>query len=64
MIETKAIQTVRKVVEKVSLIKRKRDAPVSEHPDLLMIRRHRAAEAAIKNLESLKTIGRFETRRS
>ncbi|MHA2119000.1 MAG: hypothetical protein ACW98J_08770 [Candidatus Thorarchaeota archaeon] len=62
MQKSKAIPTFRKAITKISLMKRKKDELPTEHPDVKMIRRHRAAEAAIKNLEHLKDKGLIDHR--
>lgn len=55
-------QTFRKRITKLRLLKRRKDELNTEHPDVKMIRRHRAAEAAVKNLERLKDRGLIDNR--
>jgi hypothetical protein len=55
-------QTFRKRITKLIPLKRKKDELTTEHPDVKMIRRHRAAEAAVKNLERLKDRGLIDNR--
>jgi hypothetical protein len=64
MLEDKAILTLRKAIAKLSPLKKKKDELTTEHPDVKMIRRHRAAEAAVKNLERIKDRGLIENRSS
>jgi hypothetical protein len=64
MLEVKTIPSLKKAIAKISPLKRKKDELTTEHPDLKMIRRHRAAEAAIKNLEQLRDRGHIESNRS
>jgi hypothetical protein len=61
--EAKAIQTLRKAISRLSPLK-KIDELTPEHPDVKMVRRHRAAEAAIKNLERIKDRGQIDNRSS
>ncbi|MFX1473648.1 MAG: hypothetical protein ACFFBM_14160 [Promethearchaeota archaeon] len=56
MLETKRIPTIRKTIAVIEPIEIKKDEPLTEHPDLRMIRQHRAAEAAIRNLERIRDI--------
>jgi hypothetical protein len=62
MQKAKAIPTFRKAITKLSPLKRKKDELTTEHPDVKMIRRHRAAEAAVKYLEHLKDRGPIDNR--
>ncbi|MHA1937909.1 MAG: hypothetical protein ACW97O_06825 [Candidatus Thorarchaeota archaeon] len=56
MLEVKTIPSLKKAIAKISPMKKKQDDLIAEHPDLKMIRRYRASEAAIKNLERIRDI--------
>ncbi|MFW9889495.1 MAG: hypothetical protein ACFFER_15010 [Candidatus Thorarchaeota archaeon] len=56
MLETKRVPTIRKAIAIIEPIEIRKDDLTTEHPDLRMIRRHRAAEAAIRNLERIRDI--------
>jgi hypothetical protein len=56
MLETKKVPTIRKAIAILEPLKRRKEEATTEHPDLRMIRRYRAAEAAIKNLERIRDI--------
>jgi hypothetical protein len=56
VLETKRIQTIRKAIAVIEPIEIRKDDLITEHPDLRMIRRHRAAEAAIRNLERIRDL--------
>ncbi|MHA2141774.1 MAG: hypothetical protein ACXADC_16780 [Candidatus Thorarchaeota archaeon] len=58
MLEAKAIPKLRKAITRLSPLKRKKDELTTEHPDLKMIRRHRAAKAALNDLERIKNSNR------
>ena len=64
MLEAKTIPTLKRAIAKLIPLKRKRDNLTSEHPDVKMVRRHRAAEAAVKNLERIKDLGQIDNRSS
>ncbi|MFW9911366.1 MAG: hypothetical protein ACFFEU_02790 [Candidatus Thorarchaeota archaeon] len=64
MQEVKTITTLRRAITGFGPLKRKVDELITEHPDLKIIRRHRAAEAAVKNLEQLKDRGLIDIRAS
>ncbi|MHA2041348.1 MAG: hypothetical protein ACW975_05740 [Candidatus Thorarchaeota archaeon] len=64
MLEAKTIPTLKRAIAKLSPLKRKRDDLTPEHPDVKMVRRHRAAEAAVKNLERIKDRGQIDNRSS
>ncbi|MHA2065126.1 MAG: hypothetical protein ACXABY_12185 [Candidatus Thorarchaeota archaeon] len=64
MLEAKAIPKLRKAITRLSPLKRKKNELTTEHPDLKMIRRHKAAQAAVKNLEQIKDRGLIDNRSS
>ncbi|MFX0056433.1 MAG: hypothetical protein ACFFAX_04795 [Promethearchaeota archaeon] len=62
MLEVKTIQSLKKAIAKISPMKTRMDEITTEHPDVKILRRHRAAEAAVKNLEQLKDRGLIDNR--
>ncbi|MFW9802303.1 MAG: hypothetical protein ACFFFC_06615 [Candidatus Thorarchaeota archaeon] len=62
MLEVKRIPTLKRAIAKIRPLKSRMDEITTEHPDVKIVRRHRAAEAAVKNLERLKDRGLIDNR--
>jgi hypothetical protein len=54
MLESAKIEVIKKTVISCASSGMRRLSPASEHPDLRMVRKHRAAEMANRNLEDTK----------
>ncbi|MGY5862195.1 MAG: hypothetical protein RTU09_07465 [Candidatus Thorarchaeota archaeon] len=63
MMEAIQIPVVERAITRVKTIKRRVVGPLREHSDLRKIRRHRAAESALRDLEQLKDRALIENAR-
>ncbi|TFG06562.1 hypothetical protein EU522_01500 [Candidatus Thorarchaeota archaeon] len=64
MLEVKTIPIIEKVINQIKAYRRKRIEATPEHPDLREIRRNRAAEEALRDLERAKIASRSYAVRS